>query len=85
MTWTCEAYDAELEAATGARCFFAEPGERACHTQAECTTAMAAERQRVHRQIRELAAHGDETSAFLAEEFTNPQQLLNGADDDPRR
>jgi len=40
---------------------------------------MTEERQRVFGRIHELAAAGDEVSAFLAEEFTDPEQLLGGS------
>jgi hypothetical protein len=65
----------------GARCFVSgELGERVCADLGECRRVMAAERRRVFARIQELAAQGDETAAYLAEEFTRPEQLLGGSE-----
>jgi hypothetical protein len=42
---------------------------------------MAAERRRVFRRISERAASGDQTMAFLEGEFSSPEQLLGGGQD----
>jgi hypothetical protein len=77
--WDCEAYGPGPAAEIGAVCFVAgELGKRVCGDLAECQQVMTAERQRVFRRISERAAAGDETAAFLAGEFTNPEQLLGG-------
>jgi hypothetical protein len=75
--WDCEAYGPEA-AAHGARCFFAELGERVCTSLAGCREAMAAERRRVWSRIQEMAAQGDPAGEFLAEAFSGPEQLLGG-------
>ena len=73
----CEAYGPEGQDA-GAVCFLsAQAGKRVCGSQGECAAAMAAERRRVFRRISELAAGGDETAAYLAQQFSSPEQLLN--------
>lgn len=78
----CEAYGPEA-ASVGAVCFFgAGNWVRVCDTAQECHERMAGERRRVFRRINEMAAAGDETGEFLSEEFTSPEQLLGGADDD---
>jgi hypothetical protein len=75
----CEAYGPD-GATFGALCFVSgETGVRVCADLAECRQVMTAERRRVFRRIHELAAGGDETAAYLAEEFTRPEQLLGGA------
>lgn len=80
--FSCEAYGADL-AALGALCFFSGAlGGRVCADPGECHRAIAAERQRVFRRIQELAASGDETAAYLAGEFTRPEQLLGGSGQD---
>jgi hypothetical protein len=82
MAWDCEAYGPE-PAEIGAICFVSgELGKRVCTDAAECHRAMAAERQRVFRRINELAATGNADMAYLAEEFTSPEQLLGGGPDD---
>lgn len=43
---------------------------------------MCGQRQRVFHRINELAAHGDDDAAYLAGEFTHPEQLLGGGGDD---
>jgi hypothetical protein len=76
--WDCEAYG-PVPAELGHLCFWdqIEP----CTSEAQCHTRMAGERQRVFGRINELAAAGDPTGEFLAEEFTNPSQLLNADDE----
>ncbi len=76
--WDCEAYGPDIRE-VGALCFVAgDLGKRVCGSLGECRRVMAAERRRVFRRISELAANGDETAAYLAEEFTNPEQILGG-------
>lgn len=80
--WACEAYGPEI-ADIGAVCFRSgELGKRVCADLAECRAAMAAERRRVFRRINELAAAGNADMAHLAEEFTSPEQLLGGGQDE---
>ncbi len=79
--WLCEAYGPEGRE-HGVLCFIAEPGERACASQAECHEVMTAERQRVFRRIQEGAAAGSPDMAYLAGEFTSPGQLLGGGEGD---
>jgi hypothetical protein len=75
----CAAYGPE-GADFGALCFVSgDPGKRVCAGLGECRRVMAAERQRVWCRIQELAARGDETAAYLAEEFARPEQLLGGS------
>lgn len=83
MTETADSFDCEAYGPdgreVGALCFFAgELHARVCISPAECHDAMAAERQRVFRRIRERAAEGDPDMAYLAEVFTSPEQLLGG-------
>jgi hypothetical protein len=78
--WDCEAYGPDLPSELGHLCFYDEI--EPCASQAQCHTRMAGERQRVFRRINELAAAGDPTGQLLADEFTNPSQLLN-ADEEP--
>ncbi len=73
----CEAYGPEGRR-MNALCFVAEPGRRACVSQDECHKVMTAERQRVYARIQEGAAAGDPDMAYLAGEFTSPEQLLGG-------
>jgi hypothetical protein len=80
VAWDCQAYGAGADA-FGARCFFAEPGERLCTAEGECRTRMAAERVRVFERIHALAADGDPVGQYLAAEFTHPDQLLNRPQD----
>jgi hypothetical protein len=76
--FACEAYGPD-GATFGALCFRSgETGKRVCADLPECHAVMTTERQRVYRRISELAAGGDETMAFLAEEFTRPEHLLGG-------
>lgn len=77
MTWDCQAYGPEGRAAD-VLCFFAEPGRRLCATHDECLGRLAVERVRVFDRIHELAASGDPTGQYLADEFTSPGQLLGG-------
>ncbi|WP_433574175.1 hypothetical protein [Nocardia brasiliensis] len=74
--WYCEAYGPEL--AEIATCFFAEARGHACTDAEECGRLMAAQRQQLLARINEMAAHGDETGAYLASQFTHPEQLLGG-------
>jgi len=63
----------------GALCFISgEPGARVCASLTQCRTVMSAERRRLWDRIQELAAQGDETAVFLAQEFSRPEQLLGG-------
>lgn len=76
--WDCEAYGPEGTAA-GALCFFSpELGDRVCETAAECSGRLVVERARVFDAIRAGADAGDPTMVMLAEEFTEPGQLLGG-------
>lgn len=75
-TWECEAYAPDGSSA-GALCFFADPGTRNCGSQAECSAAMAAARQVLFARI-QAAAQDDPDMAYLAGEFTSPDQLLGG-------
>ena len=76
--WDCEAYGPDGREA-GALCFLAgEAGTRVCASRAACSEAMTAERQRVFSRINELAAAGDPVCAYLAEEFSEPGQILGG-------
>lgn len=77
--WDCEAYGPGGRD-FGALCFVAgEAGARVCWSPLECHLTMAAERQRVWQLIQERAA-GDPDMAYLAGEFTEPEQLLGGND-----
>lgn len=67
--WDCEAYGPEV---AGAICFFAEPHERVCSSQEECSARMAAQRQRIFRRISELSAAGNPTFAYLEGKFSTP-------------
>ena len=79
--WDCEAYGPEGRE-FGALCFLAgELHVRVCDSQGECHTVMYAARQNVFRKIQENAAAGNPTAAYLAEQFTDPSQLLGGAED----
>lgn len=76
--WDCEAYGPDLRE-HGALCFVSgELGKRVCGSLDECRATVAAERQRVFRQINERAAQGHPDMAYLAETFTDPRQLLGG-------
>lgn len=76
----CEAYGPEA-AEAGALCFVPGAlGVRVCLTREICTLTMARSRRRLFQRIQELAAAGDETAAYLAEEFTGPEQLLGGSE-----
>lgn len=78
----CEAYGPPA-AAAGALCFVSgELGKRACADLAECRRVMTAERQRLFRRISEMAAADDETAVYLAGEFSDPEQLLGGSQQD---
>jgi hypothetical protein len=74
--WDCTAYGPEARP-SGALCFFAASYARTCPSLGACRTRMAAERQRVFDLIQEKGAAGDETMAYLAGEFTSPDQILN--------
>lgn len=78
MIWDCEAYGPDGKA-VDALCFFAEPGTRACGTQGECHIRLADERVRVFGRIQEMAVDGDPAGQYLAEAFTDPEQMLGGA------
>lgn len=78
----CDAYGREGRE-FGAVCFFGgELQERACADAAECRQRMAGERQRVFARIQELAADGDETGIYLADQFASPEDLLGGSEDE---
>jgi len=79
----CEAYGPAPEMGVAALCFFANPGSRVCAGPSVCHTRMTAERQRVFARIQEMAAAGDPDGAYLAGEFTSPDQLLGGGAGDP--
>jgi hypothetical protein len=74
--WPCSAYGAE-GLGIGALCFLAATGERLCQDPHVCAAVMGAERRRVFARIHELAAAGDADAAYLAAEFSSPDQLLN--------
>ena len=77
-TWDCEAYGPEGRE-VGALCFVSpELGQRRCGSRAECELTVDSERHRVFGRIRDLAAAGDPTGVFLAQEFSSPAQLLGG-------
>lgn len=81
--WDCEAYGPK-GTEIGALCFIAgELGERVCRTAGECSDQTGSERRRVFRRINELAAAGDPDFAYLAGQFTSPDQLLGGAGERP--
>jgi len=76
----CTAYGPEGRE-FGALCFTSELGQRACPSLAACHLVMTGERQRVFSRISEMAAGGDPVGVFLADEFPEPGQILNGDDD----
>lgn len=79
--WYCEAYGPEgIE--VGAICFVGDAKGQKCASTDICREAMAQERQRVFMRINELAAEGSPTGVYLADVFTNPDQLLGGAQSD---
>jgi hypothetical protein len=79
--WVCEAYGPE-SVEFGALCFrTGELAKRVCADQAECHQVMAAERRRVFRRISERAAAGDPAMAWLEGEFSSPEQMLGGGQD----
>jgi hypothetical protein len=80
--FACAAYGDDLPDALGDLCFFEGAIGRKCWTRGECESRMGEERQRVFQRINELAAKGDPDMAFLADEFSSPDQLLN-ADESP--
>ena len=75
--WDCGAYGPEGRS-LGALCFVGPRGQRVCGSAAECSASMAASRRQLFRRINELAAGGDPTGEFLAEEFKRPSDLLGG-------
>lgn len=80
--WACEAYGPEI-ADIGAVCFRSgELGKRVCADLDDCHRSMRGQRQQVFRRINELAARGNEVAEYLAGEFTRPEQLLGGGQDD---
>lgn len=82
--WDCEAYGPEGRG-LGALCFVSGAlGKRACASPDECHQVMAAERQRVFDRIQEGAAAGDPDMAYLAGEFTSPEQILGGGTGEAR-
>lgn len=77
--WPCEAYGPDPEVVeAGAICFIGDLGKRVCESPRQCHEVMATERARVFTRINELAADGDPTAAYLAEQFGTPQNLLGG-------
>jgi hypothetical protein len=78
--WDCDAYGPDGRE-LGALCFMAGgPGKRTCASQDACREAMGAERRRVFRRINEMAAEGNPVGEYLAEEFTDPSQILGGGE-----
>jgi hypothetical protein len=78
--WDCAAYGPEARG-IGARCFFTGgQWTRACLSRDVCEAALAEERIRVHARIHELAAANPDDGiwAHLAEQFPDPEQLLQG-------
>lgn len=74
----CEAYGPEA-AEAGALCFVSGAlGVRVCLTREICTLTMARSRRRLFQRIQELAADGDETGIYLADQFASPEDLLGG-------
>jgi len=78
--WYCEAYGPRAPKAEKLCFVSGDSGARACASPQMCRETMAAERQRVWQRINELAAGGDPVGAYLAEEFTDPGQILGGGD-----
>jgi hypothetical protein len=75
--WPCEAYGPDgLE--IGAYCFVSDLRQRSCASAAECQRAMTFCRQQVHQRINELAASGDTTAAYLADQFPTPDAIFGG-------
>jgi hypothetical protein len=80
--WDCSAYGSEGRK-FGALCFVSGAlGKRVCGSQAACREVMTAARRRVFSRIQEGAAAGDPDMAYLAEEFSGPEQLLGGIGED---
>lgn len=79
--WDCEAYGPE-GTGIGVICFFADPGRRTCSDPVDCHARMAVERRRVYSRIHDLAADGNEACVYLASVFTDPEQILGGAQAD---
>ena len=76
--FACDAYGPDGRE-VGALCFLAgKLNTRVCTSHAECAEAMTAERQRVFRRIQDGAARGEPDMAYLAGEFSSPEQLLGG-------
>lgn len=80
--WFCEAYGGDVPSMT--ELCFVEAAAGRCPDRETCGAKMQAERQRVFDVIQTGAAAGDPDMAYLAGEFTSPDQLLNAEpDDDP--
>ena len=76
--WDCEVYG-PAGRQVGALCFMAgEPGTRSCLSPDYCAAIMAVERRRVFQRIQEQAAAGDPLAIWLAQQFSDPGQLLGG-------
>ena len=60
----------------------ADLGQRTCDSASQCHEVMTAERHRVFQRIQEMAESGDPVGIGLAEDFTSPDQLLNGGGPD---
>jgi hypothetical protein len=74
--WFCEAYGPE-GVEIGAVCFFGGVSNR-CGSEIECSYRMTGERLRIFDLIQAAAATGDDLMIYLAEQFTDPDQLLGG-------
>lgn len=80
--WDCEAYGPEGKT-VGALCFLMPViGVRMCDSHQTCREIMAFERVRIFERIQLLAESGNETGVYLAQHFTDPEQILNGAQAD---
>lgn len=78
-TFNCEAYDRpdeELPPPMQGLCFFQAVKE--CWSRSECSTRLAAERDRVFLRLKEMAEDGDPVGEYLMEEITHPEQMLGG-------
>lgn len=77
-SFPCAAYGEQCRE-VGALCFFAgDLHRRVCADAQQCSDRLGPERQRLFARFQEMSAHGDETGVYLADLFTNPEQLLGG-------